>query len=271
MIRRSRAALLVAAATLSACGLDAESSGPTATFGPRATVAIGGLPEPLTGASSGQLDLPTTSTSTTKPPRTTTTTTEPKGEPTLADLVEGRRLLMIGDSVLASTTPRYGGAMCGALSSFGWDVEIDAQTNRPMQFALEVLDERLRPDDDLDWDAVAIFLGNNPNGDAAAFEAALEEALDVIDGRPTLLSTVSEVNARTIAANDVIREVADDHDNVMLFDWAQITEDGAELVGNDGVHLSPGGRNAMALYVAAALGEAPGFGDGDCLPPEFSD
>lgn len=262
-------AALVAATALGGCGFTAESSGTVTTSGPQATVAIGALPAPLSDAATPPPGLPepsTTSTST-----TTTTTTVPVGDRVLTDMVDGNRLLMIGDSVLASASPRYGGAMCDALTTFDWDVEIDAQTNRPIQFALEVLEDRLAPDEDLDWDAVAIFLGNNPNGDDDEFRAVLREVLDIVDGRPLLLSTISEVNSRTASANVAIRELAEEHANVLVFDWAGITEEDERLVGGDGVHLSPAGREAMALYVAAAIGDAPGFVDGDCLPPAFVD
>lgn len=262
-------AALVAVLALGGCGLTAESSSTVTTQGPLATVAIGALPEPLSAAATPPPALPEPSTTSTS--STTTTTTVPPDERVLADMVTGNRLLMIGDSVLASTTPRYGGEMCDALTSFDWDVEIDAESNRPIQFALQVLEQRLVPDEGLDWDAVAIFLGNNPNGSDDDFRAALDEVLELVDGRPLLLATVSEVNDRTAAANAAIREVAEQHVNVALFDWAEVTERDERLVGGDGVHLSPGGRQAMALYVAAAVGDAPGFRDGECLPPVFSD
>lgn len=266
---RQLLAALVAATAVGGCGFTAESSGTVTTSGPQSTVAIGGLPQPLSDAATPPPDLPEPSTTSTS--STSTTTTVPVADRVLTDMVDGNRLLMIGDSVLASASPRYGGAMCEALTSFDWDVEIDAQTNRPIQFALEVLEERLVPAEDLDWDAVAVFLGNNPNGDDDEFRAVLREVLDLVDGRPLLLSTVSEVNPRTTAANVAIRELAEEHANVLIFDWAAITEDDVRLVGGDGVHLSPAGREAMALYVAAAIGDAPGFLDGECLPPAFVD
>ena len=37
---------------------------------------------------------------------------------------------MVGDSVMASTSSRYGGEMCNSVVEEGWDVEVDAETGR---------------------------------------------------------------------------------------------------------------------------------------------
>ena len=50
-------------------------------------------------------------------------------------LVDGNRLLVIGDSIMASTTERYGGAMCSRLVPMGWAVEIDAESGQHIEFA----------------------------------------------------------------------------------------------------------------------------------------
>ncbi len=87
----------------------------------------------------------------------------------LRDLVDGRRVLMIGDSIMASTSRRYGGDMCAELVPRGWEVEIDAETGRFVDFGDRVLDARL----DADWDAAVVMLGNNYGADQAVFEEYL--------------------------------------------------------------------------------------------------
>jgi len=49
------------------------------------------------------------------------------GLPSLGELVAGNRAIVIGDSIFASTAPRFSGSMCERLNEAGWDVEIDAE------------------------------------------------------------------------------------------------------------------------------------------------
>ncbi len=59
------------------------------------------------------------------------------------ELVDDARVLMIGDSIMASTSSRYGGEMCKELVPRGWDVEMDAESGRFVDFGDRVLDSRL--------------------------------------------------------------------------------------------------------------------------------
>ena len=56
--------------------------------------------------------------------------------------VSGNRLLMIGDSIMASTSSRYGNEMCNALVPLGWQVAIEAEASRFAEFGVRVLDQR---------------------------------------------------------------------------------------------------------------------------------
>ena len=62
---------------------------------------------------------------------------------TTAELIgvvaEGNRVLLIGDSILASTATRYGREMCDALNPLGWSVEVDAEPGRFVEFGNKVL------------------------------------------------------------------------------------------------------------------------------------
>ena len=200
---------------------------------------------------------PTTEpTSTTTRPRragtTTTSTSVPEFEP-VGDVVDGNRLLVIGDSIMASTAQRYGGEMCRQLVPQGWAVEVDAETGQRVEFAREVLDARLRAG----WDAVAIMLGNNYDHDPQAYAKVLDEVLDEIGDRPVLLYTVTHFRDEQAEVNYVISSVAREHDNVRIVDWAGHTEDAPELLGGDGLHLSDAGRQELVALTAYALGRAP--------------
>src|SRR5690606_10576954 len=99
------------------------------------TVAIGGMPGPLsdtTVPTMPEISLPTTS--------TTEVEREPISGP-LADVVGGHRVLLVGDTPMAATTPRAGGVMCDVVVGFGWDIEIEAEPGRSIDFAERVLDE----------------------------------------------------------------------------------------------------------------------------------
>ncbi|MEY3132305.1 MAG: hypothetical protein RLZ29_642, partial [Actinomycetota bacterium] len=49
----------------------------------------------------------------------------PEGGP-VGGRVEGNRVLLVGDSIFASTAKRYGGEMCNALKPLGWQVAVEA-------------------------------------------------------------------------------------------------------------------------------------------------
>ena len=67
------------------------------------------------------------------------------------------RVLTIGDSVMASTASRYTNDMCRALVPLGWQVEVEAETGRFVEFGTRVLKRRWSAG----WDVVVILLGNN--------------------------------------------------------------------------------------------------------------
>ena len=60
--------------------------------------------------------------------------------------------------------------MCEELVPRGWEVEIDAETGRFVDFGDRVLDARL----DADWDVAVVMLGNNYGADKAVFEEYLD-------------------------------------------------------------------------------------------------
>jgi hypothetical protein len=189
------------------------------------------------------------------------------GGASLRDLVDGRRVLMIGDSIMASTSRRYGGEMCAELVPRGWEVEVDAETGRFVDFGDRVLDARL----DADWDAAVVMLGNNYGADEGVFEEYLAEVVDRLAPRPTVLLTVTEFRPGQAEVNEVIFDIAAANDNVRVVDWAAETADDPALVGGDGLHLSDLGRARYADLVARELGRAPGSGEGDCLGSDFAD
>lgn len=185
----------------------------------------------------------------------------------LKELIDGTRVLMIGDSVMASTSSRYGGEMCDTLTTDGWQVEVDAETGRFIDFGDQVLDQRL----DADFDVAVIMLGNNYGANPEVYEEYLHELVDRLEPRPTLLATVTVFQPNRAEVNDIIYDIAQDYDNVRVLDWAGATADDSQLTAGDGLHLSDLGRARFADMVAEELGDAPGRDDGDCLSSSFTD
>jgi hypothetical protein len=185
----------------------------------------------------------------------------------LRDLVDGPRVLMIGDSIMASTSSRYGGEMCKELVPRGWQVEVDAESGRFVDFGDRVLDARL----DAVWDVAVVMLGNNYGADKAVFADHLAKIVDRLAPRPTVLLTVTEFRPDRADVNDTIYDIAAEHDNVRVVDWAGETAADPELVGGDGLHLSDLGRARYADLVGRELGRAPGLAEGDCLGSDYTD
>lgn len=179
---------------------------------------------------------------------------------------EGNRVIVIGDSVIASTSRRYSNDMCEALVPLGWQVEVDAETGRFADFGLKVLDRRL----DAGWDAAVILLGNNYRENQEQYREQMEEMIERLSPIPIVLLTVTEFKPSRAEVNQVLRDLEATHDNVMIVDWATTTAEDPGLTGADGLHLTTAGRMALAGNVALALGDAPEQ-PGDCLSTSFDD
>jgi hypothetical protein len=260
---RRRHGILLLAFVLAACG-EVEGAAPPASKG---TVAgVGVLPEAL--SKEVALESPTTSPSTV--PRPTVTVDRAELLP-IGQRVEGNRLIMIGDSILASTSRRYTGEMCLGLVPLDWAVEVDAEKSRFIDFGTRVLNARLDPAGGVDWDVAAVFLGTNYGGDIEVYTRELDQILERLAPRPTLLYTVTEFKPNRAEVNEAIRSMLAYYPNVQIIDWAKITEDDPSLLSTDGYHPSPAGVSRLVLETAIALGGAPTGGGGDCLSSRYTD
>lgn len=179
--------------------------------------------------------------------------------------VRGPRVLMIGDSILASTSSRYGNEMCDVLVPLGWQVEIDAEASRFAEFGKRVLDQRL----EAGWDTALVFLGTNFDGNIDNYERDMRRIFDLLTPRPFVVVTTSLFRSSQRDVNEVIRNLADEYDHVAIMEWEEIAKNPGVL-GKDNVHLSANGRVVFAAAVARAFGFAPPA-TGACLPSVFSD
>jgi len=189
----------------------------------------------------------------------------------IGEIADGNRILMIGDSILASTSSRYGNHMCNAVVPLGWQVAVEAEPSRFIDFGNRVLDKELSddPDPEDDWNAAVVFLGSNYGSNAFKYEVELAKILDRLTPRPILLLTVTEYRPNYVEVNEVVNRLGAERDNVTVLDWKSISETPGILSG-DRLHPTDTGRRVLAESVAAALGPFPG-GVGECLRSTFRD
>lgn len=274
--------ITLAAAILAACGSGhaaaPESASPT-------VADVGLLPDdlptptapstpPETSAAPDTTQEPEDSEPSTTARRTTTTdarptTTDPDRPPLpVGRTARGNRVLMIGDSILASTSDRYNGEMCASLVPLGWAVEIDAETGRDIEFGAEVLDARLSAG----FDAAVVFLGNNYPGQPQFFADRMRDMVERLEPRPVVLVTVSEYEPQQAEVNYIVRAMAAEYDDVRVVDWAEATAANDRLTVGDDLHPTDEGRQTLVGMITAALGQAPqGTSWPACLETEFTD
>lgn len=180
-------------------------------------------------------------------------------------VAKGNRVLMIGDSIFASTASRYGGEMCKALVPAGWRVAVEAEAGRFVSFGRKVVTQRLGEG----WDAVVVFLGTNYTGGVDNYKRDLGWILDEVDPRPTVLVTTSLFREKQKEVNAAILEFAAARTNITVLDWTAIAAQPGVLAG-DRIHPSSDGVKILARSVGKALGTAP-KGPGSCLKSLFTD
>jgi hypothetical protein len=183
--------------------------------------------------------------------------------PMMGPQVGGPRVLMIGDSIMASTSSRYGNEMCDTLTQLGWKVEVEAQSGSFVDFGLKVLGQRLEDG----WDTAVVFLGTNYDGNQANYENKMRQIFVGLSPTPFVVLTTALFEPRQQEVNDVIMKLAGEYPNVTVLDWGTIAANNG-LIGKDGVHLTANGRSVFAAAVARALEFAP-TREGECLPIYF--
>jgi hypothetical protein len=185
--------------------------------------------------------------------------------PVLGTVASGNRLLVLGDSILAGTASRYGGAMCAGLVPLGWRVAVEAEAGQMVGFGRTVLRDRIYEG----WDAAVVFLGTNFGGSASLYEKDLTAIVESLAPRPTLLLTASLFRPTMQQVNQVIRIVASKNPNVSVLDWST-TSVQTGVLNRDKIHPTDAGRQVLVSSIASALGDAP-TGPGACLPSKFTD
>lgn len=185
---------------------------------------------------------------------------------TVGEAADGPRILMIGDSILASLSRRYSNLACKQLTPLGWQMSIEAEIGRAVEFGPRVLAAKM----DETWHAAVVFLGTNYWRDQDKYEVDLQRVLDRLAPRPTVLISVSEWRTEQREVNEVIADQVLNRDNIWFIDWRAISRTPGVLSSDD-VHPSDEGNDLLVSLLVETLGRAPGGAQGACLPSEFSD
>lgn len=232
---------------------------------------VGVLPAPVTTAPASSPS--TTAVSTSSNPGTSTTSPVAPSVPVdpgalVGEAAAGNRVLMIGDSILASASKRYGDEICQVLVPMGWRVRVEAEVSRFIDFGKVVADRVMGEG----WDAGLVFLGTNYNRDPLDYFEKLNKLINRFGDAPVVLVTVTERDADFVRVNDIITDLADTYPNVSVVEWGAATGADPSLLNEDGIHASPLGRITLAMMFGQRFGTAPAdAGAGRCLDQVFRD
>lgn len=178
----------------------------------------------------------------------------------------GPRLLLIGDSILATLSRRYSNDACEALVPLGWQVSVEAEVGKPIDLGLAVVKKKLPQG----FDVAVIFLGTNYGAKQDFYQETLDKILDELWPRPVIIFTVTEFKPIIKEVNMVIEEELRTRPNLWLIDWREISK-APGILWNDKIHPSVQGNVVLLQELVKVLGTAPGTESGDCLKSEFTD
>lgn len=247
------AALVTVGLVLASCGSD-DAAPVTSDSVPALVVGVGTLPS----ADMQPLTIPPT------PSTFPSGSSIPIRQLTVGEVADGPRLLMIGDSIFASISRRFYNNACEGLVPLGWQVSVEAERGRFIDLGVKILDAKL----DDGWDAAAVFLGTNYGRDKVVYEQYLDEILDRLAPRPTIIFTTTEYRMEQREVNEVIEKEVLARDNLWLVDWRSISL-APGVLWRDGIHPTTAGNELMVDILEETLGEAPGDEPGECLKSEF--
>lgn len=179
--------------------------------------------------------------------------------------IGGNRVLLIGDSIFAGTSPRHSDTACRQLVPLGWQVAVEAESGRFAEFGARVARRRAGEG----WDAVVVFIGSNYDGGRSRYERDMTAMLDQFADVPVVLVTTTVFRSTQRQVNEVIRDLAAQRDDARVIEWAEISQE-RRLLSGDGLHPNADGQVVLTAAVAQVLGEAP-IDEGRCLESLFTD
>jgi lysophospholipase L1-like esterase len=157
-----------------------------------------------------------------------------------------RRVLLIGDSVMAALDPAYTDAAATVIGAAGWNVVIDARVNRTTAQGVDVARARRAQE----TDSVVVMLGHNDGATPSVFARRATAVLEQLKRVPRVYwLTMRE--PRYAGANHVLRTLVRPYPNLHLVDWAHTVKPG--WTAKDGLHLNGAGATGMATLILTSL------------------
>ncbi len=169
--------------------------------------------------------------------------------PDAAELLDGRSVDLVGDSLGVSFSDELRGSLPGV------ELRIDAEVGRPLSLALSPLRSVGRSDPDI----VVVEIGTNDWGVPAGYEDQVRRALDSVAGASCVVwVNAQEFRPGLVTVNDTIDRVVADLAasrpslSISVARWSDIA-DPPELHGSDGYHLSAQGQRLMTDLIVATV------------------
>jgi len=162
---------------------------------------------------------------------------------------------VVGDSLEVGTSPylpRYLG---------GFSVQVDADESRSSTAGVQILEQRLRPSDEI----IVFDLGTNDGpGDTGLIQSQLEQVAQLVGDRCLVVATIHRPPYGGVsydAFNGVIESFASGRPNTQLVDWDSYADAHPDLIYSDGVHPTASGYDLRARLIAegvqGCVGSAP--------------
>lgn len=148
------------------------------------------------------------------------------------------QLVAVGDSVMLASAP--------ALQD-RFDIRIDAAQSRQLHDGPALVSQAVAEEPAAD----AVLLGLGTNG--VGGESDVREAVDNAGDRTVVLVTLHVPQPYEASHNEMLHEVASDHENVVVADWHGAISGSEHLLASDQTHPNAEGGELYADAVEAAL------------------
>ena len=149
-------------------------------------------------------------------------------------------VIMIGDSVTEGAADTLRTVLPNAY--------IDGKVSRQLYVGQDVLAQDLATG----YDASAVIWALGTNG-AVRDESYVQALIDAAGKRPVYFVTIRCPYPQQDSNNQLFRTMASKNKNVGIIDWLGASDGHPEYLYDDGIHLTPSGRDAYAALIRAAL------------------